>query len=303
MKKKILIVVVATLLLLIGSQIHFDIPVADIERTWALPESKFLDLNGMRVHYTDEGKGENVVLIHGTAASLHTWREWVKTLKKDFRVVTLDLPAFGLTGPSPDNDYTIPNYVKFLEQFFAAMKMRQLNLVGNSLGGQIAWRYAVAHPDNVNKLVLIDSAGLPRIGSIPLPIRLARMPVIGSLAKYLSPRFLVKKSLKQVYYDDAKVTDALVDRYHSLALRAGNRNAFVERSRQMTPDDGSGLDKISVPTLIMWGQHDTWIPVEQAANFRKKLFLGQVVIYDNAGHVPHEEIPEQSVADALKFLK
>lgn len=303
MKKKILIAFFATLLLLIGSQIHFDIPGADIERTWSIPESKFLDVAGMRVHYTDEGKGENVVLIHGTAASLHTWREWVKTLKKDFRVVTLDLPAFGLTGPSPDNDYTIPNYVKFLEQFFAAMKMRQLNLVGNSLGGQIAWRYAVAHPDNVNKLVLIDSAGLPRIGSIPLPIRLARMPVIGSLAKYLSPRFLVKKSLKQVYYDDAKVTDALVDRYHSLALRAGNRSAFVERSRQMTPDDGSGLDKISVPTLIMWGQHDTWIPVEQAANFRKKLFLGQVIIYDNAGHVPHEEIPEQSVADALKFLK
>jgi alpha-beta hydrolase superfamily lysophospholipase len=116
LKKKILIAFLATLLLLIGSQIHFDVPAADIERTWALPESKFLDLNGMRVHYTDEGKGENVVLVHGTAASLHTWREWVKTLKKDFRVVTLDLPAFGLTGPSPDNDYTIPNYVKFLEQ-------------------------------------------------------------------------------------------------------------------------------------------------------------------------------------------
>ncbi len=303
MKKKIFLGLFVALGVAVGLQIKLDLPAAEVERQYLLKESKFADIAGQRVHYTDEGKGEIVVLVHGTAASLHTWQAWTQELKKNFRVIRVDLPAFGLTGPAKDRNYSIKNYVAFLEKFFEFMKVRQINLVGNSLGGHIAWKYAVAHPDYVNKLILIDSAGLSRISKIPLPIRLARIPLLGKAARFIGPRFLVKKSLKEVYFDQSKVTDALVDRYYAMSLREGNRKAFVDRALQMKEDNGAGLEKISVPTLIMWGKHDNWIPVEQAANFRKKLFLGQVVIYDNAGHVPHEEIPEQSVADAMKFLK
>jgi pimeloyl-ACP methyl ester carboxylesterase len=136
-----------------------------------------------------------------------------------------------------------------------------------------------------------------------MPIRLARMPVVGALARYISPRFLVRNSLWEVYFDRSKVNEELIDRYYTLALREGNRQAFIDRAMQLEEDTGAGLERIGIPTLILWGRYDQWIPLEQAENFRKKLPWSQVVIYDNAGHVPHEEIPEQSVADAVKFLQ
>lgn len=296
-----LLVGIPTLLLL--SLLRLDIPAAEVERRYALPASKFIEVNGLRVHYTDEGKGEVVVLVHGTGASLHTWQQWVELLRTRFRVIRMDLPGFGLTGPAPDRQYSIAAYVQFLRKFLEQLKAQQVSLVGNSLGGHIAWRYAAEYPDDVNKLILIDSAGLPRIGKIPLPIRLARMPVIGKLGLYISPRFLVRNSLNEVYFDRSKVTDDLVERYHTMALRAGNRQAFIDRAEQLEQGSSDGLERIKVPTLIMWGRHDRWIPVEQAENFRKKLLLAQVVIYDNAGHVPHEEIPEQTIVDAMKFLR
>ncbi len=306
MKKKLLIaaaLLVGFPTLLLLSQLRFDIPVSDVEARYKLPESKFLQVSGMRVHYTDEGKGEVVLLVHGTAASLHTWQKWVEVLRKDFRVIRMDLPAFGITGPAPDRNYSITSYVKFVRQFLAELKIKQVSIAGNSLGGHIAWRYAVEYPDDVNKLILIDSAGLPRLKEIPMPIRLARMPVVGKLGLYFSPRFLVRNSLKEVYFDRSKVTEDLVNRYHTMALREGNRQAFVDRANQLEEDSGKDLERIKIPTLILWGRYDQWIPVEQAENFRKKLFVSQLIIYDNAGHIPHEEIPEQTVADAVKFLK
>jgi len=306
MKKKLLIalgIVVGFPTLLLLSQLRFDIPAAEVEARYKLKESQFMEVSGMRVHYTDEGKGEAVLLLHGTGASLHTWQAWVEVLKKNFRVIRLDLPGFGLTGPAPDRNYRVDNYVKFLRQFLAVLKIKQVSIAGNSLGGQIAWHYTANYSDDVNKLILIDSAGLPRLNEIPMPIRLARMPVVGALARYISPRFLVRNSLWEVYFDRSKVTEELIDRYYTLALREGNRQAFIDRAMQLEEDTGAGLERIGIPTLILWGRYDQWIPVEQAENFRKKLPWSQVVIYDNAGHVPHEEIPEQSVADAVKFLQ
>jgi pimeloyl-ACP methyl ester carboxylesterase len=305
-KKKLLIalgILVGLPAVLLLSQLRFDIPVSEVEARYRLKESKFMQIGGMRVHYTDEGKGEVVLLVHGTAASLHTWQKWVDVLKKDFRVIRMDLPAFGITGPAPDRNYSIDSYVKFLRQFLAELKIKQVSIAGNSLGGQIAWHYTAQYPDDVNKLILIDSAGLPRLKGIPMPIRLARMPVIGKLGLYISPRFLVRNSLKEVYFDRSKVTEELVDRYQTMALREGNRQAFIDRALQIEEDSGKGLERIQIPTLILWGRYDQWIPVEQAENFRKKMPWSQVIVYDNAGHIPHEEIPEATVADAMKFLK
>ncbi len=138
MKKKIFLGLFVALGVAVGLQIKLDLPAAEVERQYLLKESKFADIAGQRVHYTDEGKGEIVVLVHGTAASLHTWQAWTQELKKNFRVIRVDLPAFGLTGPAKDRNYSIKNYVAFLEKFFEFMKVRQINLVGNSLGGHIA---------------------------------------------------------------------------------------------------------------------------------------------------------------------
>ncbi|HRP67922.1 MAG TPA: alpha/beta hydrolase [Turneriella sp.] len=309
MKKKIFVIILILLVALaagVVSQIRFDIPAAEIEAKYKLPESKFIDVNGLRTHYTDEGvkKGshETVVLLHGTAASLNTWQAWMPELKKHFRVVRVDLPAFGLTGPSPKRDYSIKAYVKFLEDFLSTLKIKQIYLVGNSLGGEIAWHYAAEHPDDVYKLILIDSAGLQRKGKMPLAFWLARKKYLQGLVKYFSPRFLIKKSLKDVYFDKSKVTDALVDRYFLMTLREGNRQAFIDRANQIESATDDDLRQVRSPTLILWGRHDAWIPVEQAEIFRKKIMIPQLKIYENAGHVPQEEIPDETLVDVIKFL-
>ena len=118
-----------------------DRSVAQLSARWAPPPSQFIALQGMQVHVRDQGPrddAEPIVLIHGTSASLHTWEGWVASLKGTRRVISMDLPAFGLTGPAPDGDYSIERYVAFVLALMDRLGVRQAVLVGNSLGGEIA---------------------------------------------------------------------------------------------------------------------------------------------------------------------
>ena len=138
-----------------------DRPVQQLTARWAQPPSTWLEIAGMRVHLRDEGPRDDkepIVLLHGTSASLHTWDGWADNLKAQRRVIRFDLPGYGLTGPSPNNDYTVDAYVRLVVQVMDALKVQRFVLVGNSLGGQIAWATAVAQPRRVSQLVLIDSA-------------------------------------------------------------------------------------------------------------------------------------------------
>ena len=161
-----------------------DLPFAELVAKYTNDESEFVDVAGMRVHYRDEGSGDvPLILLHGTGASLHTWDGWTPVLVHDFRIIRLDLPGFGLTGPAPDSDYTVQAYVEYLAAFADALGIERFHLAGNSLGGQIAWNFATRYPDRVMKLVLIDSAGYPKEAapSASTVIRLAGMPVINEL--------------------------------------------------------------------------------------------------------------------------
>ena len=136
--------------------VRFDIPVEELKKTYADGTSRFVPVGGMDVHYRDEGRGFPLVLIHGTAASLHTWDGWATALSGDFRVIRMDLPAFGLTGPAPDRDYRIGAYVRFIDDFLDTIGVTRCHLAGNSLGGLIAWNYALAHPAKVDRMILVD---------------------------------------------------------------------------------------------------------------------------------------------------
>ena len=139
----------------------------------------------MDVHYRDEGNPKHsvpIVLLHGTGASLHRFDDWTAKLKHDYRVVRMDLPAYGLTGPFPDRNYSIDNYVDFLEHFLTARGIKKCILAGNSLGGSIAWNFTIKYPEMVDKLILIDAAGYPtQAKSIPLAFQIARVPVVNKL--------------------------------------------------------------------------------------------------------------------------
>ena len=283
--------------------VRFDIPLETMKKKYADGSSRFMSLDGMPVHYRDEGKGYPVVLVHGTSSSLHTWDGWTRELAKKYRVIRMDIPAFGLTGPSSNGDYTIGAYVKFLDAFLSKLELRKFHIAGNSLGGLIAWNYALAHPGKVDRLVLVDAAGYPHM-KIPGLFRLMKIAPVAFIGKHITPRFLVTRNLREVYGDDSKITDALIDRYYEMALREGNRRAFIDRVR--TPRDFDEnlkkLGTITSPTLVMWGKDDLWIPVENAYNFTRDIPGSKLVVYDGVGHVPMEEIPERSVSDAMEFL-
>jgi len=280
-----------------------DRPVDELKEKYAGGASRFIEIDGMPMHYRVEGRGFPLVLVHGTAASLHTWDGWVKELENDFTLVRFDLPAFGLTGPNRDHDYSIARYTLTMKKLLDALGVKKCHMAGNSLGGHIAWRFSLRYPGMVEKLVLIDAAGYHHGGSMPWVFRLARAPVLNLAARRLTPEFLFRKNLREVYGDDGKITDELVRRYYDMALRAGNRDAFIARAKASGNETFEDPRRIAVPVLIQWGEADAWIPVAQAGRFHSDIKNSKLKIYPGAGHVPMEEIPAVTAGDAKIFLK
>ena len=294
--------VVAALALAAIANIRTDIPLETLKQRYAQPPSKFMQLGRLSVHYRDEGSGPPLVMLHGTGASLHTWQGWSDALRRQLRVIRLDLPGFGLTGPEPSGDYSSAQYVRFLDRVADKLGLGSFYLAGNSLGGFIAWRYAAAHPERVGRLILVDAGGYPQNRRPLLVFRLAQVPVISSLLAQMNPRPLVARSLREVYADPSKVTPELIDLYTDLALRAGNREAFSARASTREADHTGELSRVSAPTLIMWGRLDTLIPASDAERFARDIRRSKVVIYEGVGHLPMEEAAARSVDDARSFL-
>ncbi|QTN26606.1 alpha/beta hydrolase [Rhodoferax sp. AJA081-3] len=283
-----------------------DRPVSALTARWAQAPSQFIEVDGMQVHLRDEGPRDDplpIVLLHGTSASLHTWDGWVQNLSGQRRVIRFDLPAFGLTGPNPNNDYSIAAYVRLVVGVVDKLGAKQFVLAGNSLGGQIAWGTALAHPQRVGKLVLIDAAGYPfQPTSIPIGFKIARMPGVRLLMEQVLPRGIVDSSVRNVYGDPAKVTPELVDRYYELTLRAGNRKALAYRMDQRLSGDDAGIKSLKVPTLILWGAKDRLIPLDSAERFAADIQGSKLVVFDALGHVPHEEDAQKTVEVFKAFL-
>ena len=288
------------LLLLTGLTI-FSFYYADLSREtlwerYAYPDSKTLEIGGMPVHYRVTGQGHPLLLLHGTGSSLHTWEGWTRALQDSFQVISVDLPAFGLTGPHPERDYSIAAYAAFVEDFVSAIAVDSFALAGNSLGGLIAWSYTAKYPERVTALALLDPAGFPGLNAAseapPLPMRLAKQPVTAKIMQRITPKFIIKNSLLEVYADDNKLSPAVVDRYFDMSLRAGNRQAFVDRTNTVRNIDTLDLTEIDVPSMIMWGEEDLWIPVGDAERFAALLPNDTTVILEDVGHVPMEEMPD-----------
>lgn len=309
--RRLAAVVVATMLALVvlaASSWAPDRPLSALRARWAPPPSTFLPVAGMSVHLRDEGRRDDpcpVVLLHGTSASLHTWEGWVRALAPERRVIRFDLPGFGLTGPSPDGDYTMASYVRFVIAMLDELEVARCVLGGNSFGGHVAWECALAAPGRVERLILVDSAGYPwEATSVPIGFRIARSPLLARLMQVLLPRRFVASSVRNVYGDPSLVTEELVDRYYEITLREGNRAALPERFRQ-APPDGAGAGRIrelTQPTLLLWGGRDRLIPPSCAERFHRDVAGSRLVLFDDLGHVPHEEDPARTVAAAREFL-
>ena len=300
-----IVVLVAVVFTVYGQK---DIPVEKIKAKYGNAASQYLPLMGMQVHYRDEGNPADstpLVLIHGTSSSLHTWDSLVAIMltQNKKRIIRFDLPAFGITGPNPENYYAGDYYVRFLDSFLNVMHIQKCALAGNSLGGSIAWRYTVAHPEKIDKLILIDASGYPlknEKGS--LGFKLATIPIINNLLLVVTPKFLIRKSLETVFYDNQLISDAIVTRYYEMLLREGNRTATLSLFKNRTSISAEPIKTITRPTLILWGDQDQLISVDNAYLFQKDIQGSALTIYKNVGHTPMEEAPQRVAASLESFL-
>ena len=262
------------------------------------------------LHYRAEGSRDKpvLVMIHGVVASLHTWDDWVKAMSPYFRIVRFDVPGFGLTGPGRDSRYSGERMVAILGQLLDFLKIDKASIAGNSLGGYIAWNFALAQPQRVERLVLIDPAGY-QMRKVPWMIASAALPGSTLAMPLWMPRALIAQGIKEVYGEPGRIKPGVVDRYYDLSRRPGNRKGMMEIfrvllkvNREELGTSGERIARIVAPTLLMWGERDRWISPKHVPLWQRDLPGIQVKTYSGVGHIPMEEIPEQTAADALRFL-
>ena len=300
---KLVVYLLVLLVFVVALGFRRDRPAAVVEAKLATPPSQFVTVDGLRIHYRDRGQGPLVVLLHGSNSSLFTWEAWTTTLARDHRVVALDLPGHGLTGPDDKHRYGPAGLAEVVALFVDQLGLQRFTLIGNSMGGNAAWHYTLLHPDKVDHLVLIDSAGLPRDEALPFSTRLQSSSFFGHLARWVTPRFMVAKTIREVYADPTRLAPSTIDTIEELLLRDGNREATRLR-RRIPQDDGASwkLGELRVPTLIEWGAQDRWILPKYGTRFHNAIPGSQLVVLDGVGHVPMEEAPAQSLAPVLAFL-
>ena len=289
-----------------------DVPVQALVARWGLPPSEFIDVKGQLVHLRDEGPRNDpapLLLLHGTGASLHTWEGWAAALKGKKRVIRIDLPGFGLTGPFAgqyaSDDYRGDSYARFVLDLLDALDVPRASIGGNSLGGEVAWRAVVMAPQRFDKLILVDASGYAFApDELPLGFRVARVPLLNRIGETLLPRALVAATLRSVYGDPTRVNDDMIERYFELALRQGNRHALGLRLQQLEMGEhAERIKTINRPTLVLWGGRDRLIPPINAQRFAADIHGAKLLLFDNLGHVPQEEDPARTAAAVAAFLE
>ncbi|HEY3813131.1 MAG TPA: alpha/beta hydrolase [Caulobacteraceae bacterium] len=291
-----------------------DIPYAKLEAKYGTAASRYVDLpGGLHVHYQDQGnpKGPVLVLVHGFFVNLDTWKPWVRRLGNDYRIVTLDLPGHGLTRAPAGYHPTLAGYVQTLDDFVSAEHINKFTLGGWSLGGDIAWRYAAAHPDKLNGLILIGASGWPDTrpnSEREKALAIMQSPFGRFMARNLDQTKRVHDAFMDTYANQKFVTEELVTKYTELGRAPGHRDAIVDVAVDMNTGAGGWatpekLAAVATPTLILQGGKDKLVPPANASKYAASIKGSRLIVYPNAGHALQEEDADQSAADVRAFLK
>jgi pimeloyl-ACP methyl ester carboxylesterase len=279
-----------------------DLSKAELQQRHKLP-AKQLVVDGLPIHYQDSGRPDApaLLLLHGFGSSLQTWDHWAAHLERDYRVIRLDLPGFGLTGATPQQDYSDARDVATLQHFADRMGLTQWAVIGHSLGGKLAWSLAAAEPKRVTALVLIAPDGFAppeQWGTQPYAV-----PAVMGVIRYSLPKPLVRHFVSAGFSDPVWLTDAMVDRYHDMLRAPGVRQAILDRAQQTTyTNPVPRLQQIKAPTLLLWGANDQMIPSSNAASYAQVLAHSQTVVLPEVGHVVQEEQPALGLAQVKAFL-
>lgn len=290
-----------------------DIPYAALESSYSGPASRYVELpGGVRMHYRDQGNpdGPVLILVHGFGASLHTWEPWVARLGEDYRVISLDLPGHGLTRAPAGYDASMEAFVGDVRALTNALQLGRFSIAGSSMGGNVAWEYSLAHPEQVESLVLVCSSGWPDTSEAdeegPLVFRLLGNPVFGPLLRNIDSTALTRDGLQAAFFDPALATEDMVRRYVDLSRAPGHRDILLQLTlgvhdrNYATPERLAPL--ANTPTLILQGDSDRLVSPVHAEQFHNAISGSQLIVFENTGHVPQEERPDDSATAVSEFL-
>ncbi|MEM7533038.1 MAG: alpha/beta hydrolase [Chloroflexota bacterium] len=288
-------------------------------------KSKFIKLsNGADVHYRDDGNpdGHVLLMLHGGFGSLHNWEGWVPYLGETYRLISLDLPAHGLTGQLPENVYTRATMIETTDLLMQELGIDTFSVAGNSMGGGLALQYALDHPAKMESLILIGSEGIPNgeegydtslfsdetpvLPSDPDYNKLSTTELI--VSKFIGPS-VIRSTLNTLIGDKSLLTDEFIDYFGRIIRHKGNREANILMFRQWidpTTADPRDLEnrlaEITVPVLYMHGDVDAVVPERVARRFDELLPDSELIIYEGVGHMAMIERPEETAQDVLRFF-
>ena len=290
--------------LFFGARYPMDKSAEAIEAKYLEDSSSFLNIDGVNIHYTDEGIGPAILLLHANYANLIDWKPWVKTLSPNYRIIRMDIPGHGLTEADPLNDYSMPRTVFLIERLISSLGIKQLSVVGASLGGTIGIHFTRNNPEIVDHLILVSPGALnPRVRGSNEP---AKLPKAFNLMTQITPRLLVKGLLTGGFGDPSNISEELITRWHDLLLREGQRDAQMARMRQYVSGDiDQVIKQVKAPVLIMWGKKNKVVPVELAYEMKNLLVNShsiEIIIYESGGHQLVQELGQETAVDALEYL-
>ncbi|QLC25858.1 alpha/beta hydrolase [Parasphingopyxis algicola] len=267
------------------------------------PVTRTIDIDGAQIRVREEGPADApaIVLLHGFTMSLESWDGWAERLTDDYRVIRYDLLGHGMTGPDPLTRYAPDERVEVLGRLLDALGIERATLGGNSFGGLVAWRFAAAHPERVERLILVDSGAYSIYGVTENPV-----PVPDAMRGYLlaAPLAGVQASATQIYADPSRLPEGRIEQIQQMMARPGNGEAFVGHLEEFVlPDPEADLARVAAPTLILWGEEDRVIPLDHARRIEAAIPDARLITYPGVGHAPQEEIPGQTAADVRAFLE
>jgi pimeloyl-ACP methyl ester carboxylesterase len=263
-------------------------------------DPRFIEINGLDTHFRRKGAGDVLLLLHGTGSSTYTWRLVMDSLAKDFEVDAIDLPGFGLTQ-ALNTQPTVEAYVEFIDDFMQTLCLDDAVFMGNSFGGEICWRLALKYPHRVRALILVDAAGYPH--ESPTIFKLLRVPLLGEMLAGINAKSIVRKNLQEAFFNDDLVTDSVVDNYYYRLLKKGNRETVLVRARMKADTLYKSLPQIRQPALIIWGEQDSWSPVQFGHRFAADIPNAKLAMLPNCGHAPQEEKPEEVARLVREFWR
>jgi haloalkane dehalogenase len=280
-------------------------PVGSPVEEYSLQE---ISIEGTKIRYLDEGEGKPLLLIHGIPTSSFLWRDMIGPLTAHSRVIAVDLPGFGFSDPPLNDDYSVSSYARFLEAFTDALSLEHITLVVHDFGGPVGLTYALRHPENYERLVILDTFLHNDLPPLPLPLRIAKIRPLGELFFWLGGRSLAGAALRQGVVEKSRISDELVERYYVPEGDADKLNTTMLATLRLDYDNDlrfieQNLKSVEKPTLILWGENDDFLPYAPLGErIHGDIQGSHLVLLAECGHFVPEDRPERAVAEIIEFL-